>query len=403
MRNTHKQKTVRHNNVGYGPSRVAIIGIVSIITGLLLPIFTLDPKASEALYLAGVWFLVGAYFWYALNIFDLRTAGSKVTAILMLTIPVVLYLSEPIVKMVVVNNTGATVSMVVTLALGTVVASGFLWLLSRLKREALHFFNRHERHKRRPSATWVIVCVFMISCYSLSLTPLFPNNRIDTGFVQDVSDLLKNGGLLQDHGIPIPTILLPAVSFTLPNLIPESPSSRGNIDNSEIRFPITIPSPHVTLPQANGDIPKLEQRIYAYANQERQQQGLPALQCDAALASIARGHSQDMASNNFFSHTNQRGQDPTARASAAGYAIRRDLGGNRYSIGIGENIGKMPTGNVIGQGYVNNDPESIAQALVQAWMESPGHRQNILNTQYVRIGVGVAYDGTYYFGTQNFI
>ncbi|WP_440950651.1 CAP domain-containing protein [Methanosphaerula subterraneus] len=382
---------------------MAIIGIVSIITGLLLPIFTLDPKASEALSLAGVWFLVGAYIWYALNIFDLRAAGSKVTAILMLTIPGVLYLSEPIVKMEVVNNPEAAVSMVVTLALGSMVASGFLWLLSRLKREALHFFNRHERRKRWPSATWVIVCVFMISCYSLSLTPLFPNGGIDTGSVQDLSDLLQDGGLLQDPGIPIPTILLPAVSFTLPTSIPESPSSRSTIDNSEIRSPITISSPHVTLPQANGDITTLEQRIFAYTNQERQQQGLPTLQWDAALASIARGHSQDMVTNNFFSHTNLRGQDPTARASAAGYAIRRDLGGNRYSIGIGENIGKMPTGNVIGQGYVNNDPESIAQAMVQGWMESPGHRQNILNTQYVRIGVGVAYDGTYYFGTQNFI
>ena len=64
----------------------------------------------------------------------------------------------------------------------------------------------------------------------------------------------------------------------------------------------------------------------------------------------------------------------------------------------------MPTGNVVGHGYVNNDPESVARAMVQAWMESPGHRENILRTQYARIGVGVAYDGTlYYYGTQNFI
>jgi uncharacterized protein YkwD len=382
---------------------VAVIGIVSIITGLLLPVFTLDPKASEALYQAGVWFLVGAYIWYALNIFDLRAAGSRGTAILMLTIPVVVYLSEPIVKMVVDNNTEAVVSIIITLALGSIVSFGFLWLLSRLKRGALHLFNRHERHKRWPNATWVVVCVFMISCYSLSLTPLFPNSGIDTGSVPDVLDLSKFGGLFQNPGITVPTIQLPAVSFTVPTFIPESPSSRSTIDNSEITSPVTISSPHVTLPQTKGDISTIEQRIFAYTNQERQQQGLPALQWDEALASIARDHSQDMATNNFFSHTNLRGQDPTERASAAGYAIRRDLGGNRYSVGIGENIGKMPTGNVIGQGYVNNDPESIARAMVQAWMESPGHRQNILNTQYVRIGVGVAYDGTYYLGTQNFI
>ena len=64
----------------------------------------------------------------------------------------------------------------------------------------------------------------------------------------------------------------------------------------------------------------------------------------------------------------------------------------------------MPTGNVVGQGYVNNDAQSIAQAMVQSWMNSPGHRENILNAKYARIGVGVAYDGTlYYLGTQDFI
>lgn len=110
-----------------------------------------------------------------------------------------------------------------------------------------------------------------------------------------------------------------------------------------------------------------------------------------------------MAKNNFFSHTNLRGQDPTARAIAAGYDVRRDLGGGRFSIGTGENIDRMPTGDVAGHGYVDNDSVSIAQAMVLAWMNSPGHRQNILHTRYARIGVGVAYDGTYYIGTQNFI
>lgn len=62
----------------------------------------------------------------------------------------------------------------------------------------------------------------------------------------------------------------------------------------------------------------------------------------------------------------------------------------------------MPTGNIIGIGYVSHDPDSIATAQVQSWMSSPGHRANILNPQYDRIGVGVAYDGFYYLSTQNF-
>jgi uncharacterized protein YkwD len=105
-----------------------------------------------------------------------------------------------------------------------------------------------------------------------------------------------------------------------------------------------------------------------------------------------------------MSHTNLHGQDPTARAVAAGYSVQRSLGGGWYSTGIGENIDMMPTGNVVGHGYVNNDPQSVAQAMVTAWMNSPGHRANILHNQYARLGVGVAYDGRlYYYGTQNFI
>jgi len=85
-----------------------------------------------------------------------------------------------------------------------------------------------------------------------------------------------------------------------------------------------------------------------------------------------------------------------------GYSIRKDLGGGWYSEGIGENIGKMPTGNVEGHGYVSNDAESVAKAEVLSWMESPGHRENIVNPDYDKLGVGVAYDGQYYVCTQNF-
>lgn len=73
-----------------------------------------------------------------------------------------------------------------------------------------------------------------------------------------------------------------------------------------------------------------------------------------------------------------------------------------YGYGIAENLGKMPTGNVQGAGYVNDDADSIAKALVDGWMESPGHRENLLEPAYSVIGVGVAYDGTYYYATQNF-
>jgi len=124
---------------------------------------------------------------------------------------------------------------------------------------------------------------------------------------------------------------------------------------------------------------------------------------DDRLSLIAREHSQDMALNNYLSHDNQQGESPTDRARKHGYPVRKEHGGGWYTDGIGENIGKMPTGNVEGIGIVSNTADAVARAQVQTWIESPGHRQNILDPSYSTIGVGVACDGhLYYYSTQDF-
>ncbi|WP_276329392.1 CAP domain-containing protein [Methanococcus maripaludis] len=147
---------------------------------------------------------------------------------------------------------------------------------------------------------------------------------------------------------------------------------------------------------------QIEQYILEYTNMERSSYGLEALVLDSALSQISQDHSDDMAENDYFSHVNLDGETPTDRAIAADYNVVKYLGDGYYSTGIGENIAKMPTGNVIGIGYVSDDAESIAKAIVDAWMDSDGHRANILNSQYTNIGIGVAFDGTYYIATQNF-
>ena len=78
------------------------------------------------------------------------------------------------------------------------------------------------------------------------------------------------------------------------------------------------------------------------------------------------------------------------------------MGDGWYSEGIAENIGKMTTGDIIGIGYVSNNAESIAKAQVKSWMQSEGHRANLLERNYDALGVGVAYDGRDYIATQNF-
>jgi uncharacterized protein YkwD len=145
----------------------------------------------------------------------------------------------------------------------------------------------------------------------------------------------------------------------------------------------------------------VEKKILAYTNAERSAYGLNALQWDDRLSAIAREHSEDMVANDYFAHTNLRGEDPSDRASRNGYSITKPYGAG-YRVGIAENIGMMPTGNVVGMGYVSNDPDSIARAQVSSWMGSPGHRANILDVSYSRLGVGVDYDGLYYIATQDF-
>lgn len=148
---------------------------------------------------------------------------------------------------------------------------------------------------------------------------------------------------------------------------------------------------------------EIERYIFNYTNNERNERGIDPLEWDDELAEIAREHSRDMIENDFFDHTNLAGETPTDRAKRHGYSLHKDLGGGWYSEGIGENIATMATGYVQGHGYVNNDSESIARALVDSWMNSTGHRENILNQDYDKIGVGVAYDGsTHYYATQDF-
>ena len=150
------------------------------------------------------------------------------------------------------------------------------------------------------------------------------------------------------------------------------------------------------------ELRKCEKLIFEKTNAERKAHGLYELTWDSELANIAREHSLDMAQNEFFSHVNLKGEDPTMRAIRHRYDVHKELGGGWYSEGLAENMGKMPTGDVIGVGYISNDPDSIAIAQVESWMNSLGHRGNILNSRYNKIGVGVAYDGHYYISTQDF-
>ncbi len=108
-----------------------------------------------------------------------------------------------------------------------------------------------------------------------------------------------------------------------------------------------------------------ESQLLQLVNAERQKVGAPALRVNAKLAQAAKRQAGDMARNDFLSHT---GSDNST--------IRSRIEATRYSWGrIGENV-------AAGQ--------ATPSAVMQSWMNSPGHRANILNRDFTEIGIGYA-------------
>ena len=154
-------------------------------------------------------------------------------------------------------------------------------------------------------------------------------------------------------------------------------------------------------PGFNSKTYKTELLVFNEVNEVRGENGFNELIWDPLLADVARQHSLDMANQSYLAHESLAGKSPTERAEERGVEIVKPVG-MFLQVGIGENIGEMPTGNVEGYGYVFS-AEDIASAMISSWMSSPGHKENILNPRYDFIGVGVAHDGygTYYL-TQDF-
>ncbi len=142
----------------------------------------------------------------------------------------------------------------------------------------------------------------------------------------------------------------------------------------------------------------IEDLVIEYTNAERDTHGLPPLTADPAISEIARTHSKHMASSNNLSH-DLNGRGPTDRALDAGYNCRYSKGDGTRLFGFSENVAAHPRlrgwSGYAGQPHsweptdYSADDEAAAKRLVDRWMDSPGHRENILDADNRRIGVGV--------------
>ncbi len=122
---------------------------------------------------------------------------------------------------------------------------------------------------------------------------------------------------------------------------------------------------------APPDLASLEERLEAAVNGERERRGLAPLVRSEPLRAIARAHSEDMVSRGFFDHTSPGGASTAGRVRGAGLRFAR----------VSENIARSL--NV-------DDP---VRTTVEGWLESPGHRRNMLDPAVVETGAGAAVDG----------
>ena len=147
--------------------------------------------------------------------------------------------------------------------------------------------------------------------------------------------------------------------------------------NPEILNPDLIyPGQVLKIPTTDTSVLNYEKEVVRLVNDIRTQRGLPELTYNWELSRVARYKSQDMKDNKYFSHTSPVYGTPFQMMKSFGITYRS----------AGENIAR-------GQ----RSPE----AVVNAWMNSSGHRANILSTSFTQIGVGYVADGNYW--TQMFI
>lgn len=178
----------------------------------------------------------------------------------------------------------------------------------------------------------------------------------------------------------IPSCVQPSCPSETPDApaqpgIPETPEEPDAPETPE--KPGTPETPEQ--PDDPGSVPGVlayEQEVVRLVNAERASYGLPALSIRADLCQYARVKSQDMHDSGYFSHTSPNYGSPFDMMKSFGITYSH----------AGENIA---------MGY------STPEAVISAWMNSEGHRANILSASYTELGVGYVADGGYW--TQWFV
>ena len=182
------------------------------------------------------------------------------------------------------------------------------------------------------------------------------------------------------------------------------PQARPDMGTETVDPQVAADSLSVRLNDLEGKQQQLEQLIHELVNQRRAENGLAEMAWEERLAEIARYHSRDMAERGYFDHLSPEGEDFSARYAMFGYDAGNRVGDVVYRGAENLFLNSLyrsytyikGTGEVVK--YDFSTLEEIAQSTVDGWMESEGHRENLLMPHFIKEGVGVVFarDGRIY-------
>jgi uncharacterized protein YkwD len=152
----------------------------------------------------------------------------------------------------------------------------------------------------------------------------------------------------------------------IPDALAEPPS-----DDTGVGAGGACPDPELV--PAADNMRRISTATLCLMNSERRKQGLPSLATDAIRAQASRGHSMDMVKRSYFAHNSPEGRTVVDRLRSARYIPK----GRGWTVGENLAWGSGPLGS--------------PRAIVQAWLDSPGHRKNLLSPRYSAVGLGIVH------------
>lgn len=172
-----------------------------------------------------------------------------------------------------------------------------------------------------------------------------------------------------------------------PELVLPDPEPAPPAKEPVVEPPQTTPNPESapSVEEPTEYAAAVLQAVHRLTNEERKKAGVPALAYDEALAAVAAKHSEDMALREYFSHDSPEGCDAGCRLHDAGYTY----------VAWGENIAWISS-------FEETSAEELAEQFVESWLDSAGHRRNMLSDNFTHEGIGIAEHDNRTYITVNF-